>query len=47
LYQYEDISLVPPTHQNLQGPWDQINVLVLYAIFYVIDLPITWRRVIC
>ena len=30
--QYEDIGLVAPTHQNLQGPCDQTNVLVMYMI---------------
>ncbi len=27
--QLQDISLVAPTHQNLQGPCDQTNVLIL------------------
>jgi len=33
--QYEDISLVAPTHQNLQGPCDQTNVLVLYPFPHI------------
>jgi len=31
LLQYLDISLAVPLHQNLQGRYGKINVLVLYS----------------